>query len=253
MKLTFLGTGTSTGIPVIGCNCRVCTSSDKHDKRLRTSALLETTQGTRILFDCGPDFRQQILPFSFRPFDAILLTHEHYDHVGGLDDLRPYSIFGSQQIYANAICTRHIKERMPYCFAGNTPSGVPQLCLHEVSSGTPFNINELEILPIEVMHGPLPILSYRIGSFAYITDLKTISPESEQMLHGVDTLVLNALRHTPHVTHQTIDEAVALSQRIGAKNTYLIHFNHDAPLHREALEQLPKGIWPAYDGLQIEV
>lgn len=253
MTLTFLGTGTSTGVPVIGCKCRVCTSKDPRDKRLRTSALLDTKCGTRILFDCGPDFRQQMMDKDFRPFDAILLTHEHYDHVGGLDDLRPYSTFGNQQIYANHLCLKHLRERMPYCFGMKTPSGVPQLELHEAFSGQPFQVNELTILPIEVMHGPLPILGYRIADFAYITDLKTISNESKSMLHGVETLVLNALRHRPHVTHQTIDEAICLSQELGAKQTYLIHFNHDAPLHAEAEELLPSNVHFAYDGLQIEV
>lgn len=253
MRLTFLGTGTSTGTPVIGCRCRVCTSSDPRDRRLRTSALIDTEQGTRILIDCGPDFRQQILREEFRPFDAILLTHEHYDHVGGIDDLRPYNKFGRQPIYADGICLHHLRERMPYCFGRKTPSGVPELQLHEVRNGQPFRIKELEILPIEVMHGPLPILGYRIGRFAYVTDLKTISPESIAMLRGTDTLVLNALRHTPHVTHQTIGEAIDLSREIGARSTYLTHFNHDAPLQAEADTALPDGIRFAYDGLQIEV
>ncbi len=253
MELTFLGTGTSTGIPVIGCQCRVCASEDPRDRRLRCSALLDTEQGTRILIDCGPDFRQQIMGWDFRPFDAILLTHEHYDHVGGLDDLRPYSRFGSQHIYSNSICLNHIRQRMPYCFNHQAPSGVPELELHEVKSGEAFQVKELQILPIEVMHGKLPILGYRFNDFAYVTDLKTISPQSIDLLRGTRTLVLNALRYKPHVTHQTIEEAIALAHEIGAERTYLTHFNHDSPLHAESERLLPPHIRFAYDGLKIQV
>ncbi len=253
MTLTFLGTGTSCGVPVIGCGCEVCTSNDARDKRLRTSALLETTAGTHILIDCGPDFRAQALELPFQPFDAVLLTHEHYDHVSGLDDLRPYGVFGPQQIYGNARTLRTLRERMPYCFAKETPSTVPHLELHEISPGVAFRINELEILPVEVMHGTLPILGFRIGNCAYLTDLKTISKESMALLNGVETLIVNALRYKPHPTHQTIEDAIALSQHLKPRDTYLIHLNHDAPTQEEAERILPPHIHLAYDGLQIKV
>lgn len=251
MKLTFLGTGTSTGVPQIGCTCRVCTSTDPHDKRLRCSALIETEQA-RILLDCGPDFRQQMLQVDFKPLDAVLLTHEHYDHVGGLDDLRPYSVFGAVNLYAEKYVLEHLKERLPYCFAENKYPGVPQLALHAIAPHEKLQIKDAEITPIRIMHARLPILGYRINNLAYITDMKTI-PESElNLLQGIQVLVVNGLRHTPHNSHQTIEDACGFSQRIGAHHTYIIHMGHTIGLHDEEEALLPDRIHLAYDGLKIE-
>ena len=174
MKLTFLGTGTSCGVPVIGCQCEVCQSADPRDKRTRCSVLVETDQ-TRLLIDCGPDFRQQILPQPFRKIDGILITHSHYDHVGGMDDIRPYCQFGEINVYADPIAKQGMLQMLPYCFAENRYPGVPAIGLHEIHAHEPLTIGDLDIMPIEVMHGKLPILGYKIGTLTYITDMKTIA------------------------------------------------------------------------------
>ncbi|MBQ7156983.1 MAG: MBL fold metallo-hydrolase [Bacteroidaceae bacterium] len=252
MKLTFLGTGTSCGVPFIGCTCPICSSKDAHDKRLRTSALLEVN-GKHILFDCGPDFRQQMLSIPFHHIDAVLVTHEHYDHVGGLDDLRPYSVFGEVNVYAEDFCATHLEERIPYCFIPKEKRypGVPSLNLIRVEPHVPINVDGVEILPLRVMHGKLPILGFRVGSLAYITDMKTIDESEFEYLHGIDILVINGLRHKEHPSHQTIAEAVAFSRRIGAKQTYIVHLSHDAGFHAEEDAKLPDDIHIAYDGLVV--
>ena len=254
MKITFLGTGTSCGVPFIGCDCEVCTSTDQHDKRLRTSALVEI--GDRhILLDCGPDFRQQMLTVPFSKLDGVLVTHEHYDHVGGLDDLRPYMMFGEVNVYAEDFCATHLEERIPYCFTPKEKRypGVPSINLVRVEPHKPFNIEDIEIMPIRVMHGALPILGFRIGKMAYITDMKTIDGSEYAYLEGIDTLIVNGLRHKEHRSHQSIEDAIAFSKRIGAKVTYLIHMSHDAGLHAIEEAKLPPTFHYAYDGLVIEV
>lgn len=252
MTLRFLGTGTSQGVPVIGCDCEVCRSTDPRDKRLRTSALLETAT-TRILIDCGPDFRQQILQVPFKKIDGVLLTHIHYDHVGGLDDLRPFCRLGDVDIYANKATVDGLHTTMPYCFAEHLYPGVPKLRLHTIGKHRKFRIGDVDVMPVEVMHDKLPILGYRFGNMAYITDMKTISEEEYGYLQGVDTLVVNALRwEKPHHSHQLVKDAIAFSRRIGAKRTYLIHLTHDIGLHDEAQKRLPKDFYFAYDGLEIE-
>ena len=171
MKLRFLGTGTSNGVPVIGCTCKVCKSNNAKDKRLRTSALLET-ETTRILIDCGPDFRQQILPVPYKKIDGILITHIHYDHVGGIDDLRPFSWLSDLEIYANKDTCQGLRHNFPYCFKEHLYPGVPKLNLHTIVPHKAFSIGDCTVTPIEVMHGKMPIMGYRIGNFAYITDMK---------------------------------------------------------------------------------
>ena len=252
MKLTFLGTGTSCGVPTIGCECRTCTSTDPHDKRLRCSVLLETEQ-TRLLIDCGPDFRQQIMPHPFRRIDGILITHAHYDHMGGMDDIRPYCQFGEINVYADPIAREGMLQMLPYCFAEHRYPGVPAIQLHEILPHIPFTIGDMEIVPFQVMHHDLPILGYRIGSLAYITDMKTIAEEEIPYILGCDTLVVNALREKPHHSHQTLSEAVQFAQRIGARQTWLIHSSHDIGRHAEVNASLPSNIQLAYDGQVVEI
>ena len=252
MKLTFLGTGTSCGVPTIGCQCYTCSSTDPHDKRLRCSALIETEQ-TRLLIDCGPDFRQQIMSQPFRKIDGILITHAHYDHMGGMDDIRPYCQFGEINVYADPIARRGMLEMLPYCFAEHRYPGVPAIQLHEIHKHEAFRIGDLDIVPFQVMHHDLPILGYRIGPLAYITDMKTIDEREIPYIEGCDTLVVNALRQKPHHSHQTLDEAVAFARRIGARQTWLIHSSHDIGRHAEVNASLPATIQMAYDGQAIEI
>ena len=252
MRLTFLGTGTSCGVPTIGCQCYTCSSTDPHDKRLRCSALIETAQ-TRLLIDYGPDFRQQIMPQPFRKIDGILITHAHYDHMGGMDDIRPYCQFGEINVYADPIARQGMLQMLPYCFAEHRYPGVPAIQLHEIHPHEAFRIGDLEIVPFQVMHHDLPILGYRIGSLAYITDMKTIAPEELPYIEGCDTLVVNALRQKLHHSHQTLDEAVAFAKRVGARQTWLIHSSHDIGRHAEVNASLPANIQMAYDGQVIEI
>ena len=229
-KLRILGSGTSTGVPEIGCTCPVCTSTDPRDNRLRASSLLHTDDAV-ILIDCGPDFREQMLrASSFEKIDGVLVTHEHYDHVGGLDDLRPFGRF-ADKVYP----------------------GVPRIYLQEVEAGQVFHINRTEVLPLRVMHGRLPILGYRIGGrLGYITDMHMMPEESYEQLKGLDVLVMNALRPKPHPTLQSISEALEAAGRIGAKETYFIHMSHHAGLHADIEKRLPPHVHFAYDGLEID-
>lgn len=251
MMLRILGSGTSTGVPEIGCTCEVCTSVDPRDRRLRASALLET-EDARILIDCGPDFREQVLGLPFGKIDGVLITHEHYDHVGGLDDLRPFCRFGEIPIYAETDTAKRLRTRMPYCFMEHRYPGVPRIPLHEIEAGRSFFINHTEILPLRVMHGRLPILGYRIGNIGYITDMLTLPDESFEQLAGLDVLVMNALRvNAFHSTHQTLAEALEAAKRIGAKETYFIHMSHQIGRQAEIEKELPPHVHFASDGLNI--
>lgn len=248
MKITFLGTGTSCGVPVIGCECEVCKSEDARDKRTRCSILVETEQ-TRLLVDIGPDFRHQILPQPFRKIDGILITHSHYDHVGGMDDIRPYCQFGEINVYADPIAREAMLQMLPYCFAENRYPGVPAIGLHEIYPGEAIRLGDIDVLPFQVMHGKLPILGYRFDRFAYITDMKSIDDDQVALLAGVDTLVVNALRFDrPHHSHQLVDDAVAFARRVGARHTLLTHMCHDIGKHEEVNKRLPEGVELAYDG-----
>lgn len=252
MKLTFLGTGTSCGVPTIGCHCYTCSSKDPHDKRLRCSVLIET-ETTRLLIDCGPDFRQQIMDQPFRKIDGILITHAHYDHMGGMDDIRPYCQFGEINVYADPLARQGMLEMLPYCFAEHRYPGVPAIQLHEIHKHEAFRIGDLDVMPFEVMHHDLPIMGYRIGSLAYITDMKTIDAAEIPYIEGCSTLVVNALREKPHHSHQTLTEAVRFAQRINARQTWIIHSSHDIGRHAEVNASLPQNIQLAYDGQVVEV
>ncbi len=254
LKLTFLGTGTSVGVPMIGCHCRVCTSTDPRDKRLRCSALLQSDD-TNILIDCSPDFRQQMLRIGFEGrLDAVLITHEHYDHVGGIDDLRPYSYMHNLPLYADDYATEHLRQRLPYCLVVNRYPGVPQLTTEVIQPRVPFNVGDLEVMPLRVMHGRLPILGFRIGPLAYITDMTSMDNEDFELLKGIRLLVVNALHHEPHPTHQNVKDAIDFSHRLGEDlPTYLIHMSHHLGLHAEEDALLPRNIHFAYDGLTLEI
>lgn len=249
-----LGTGTSTGVPFIGCKCEVCRSTDSRDKRLRCSALVKVN-GTTILFDCGPDFRQQVLKLPFEKIDAVFLTHEHYDHIGGLDDLRPYRRFGEVNVYADEICGKHIVERIPYCFTPKEKRypGAPAINLEFIKPHIPINVNGVEVMPIQVMHGKLPILGFRVGDLAYITDMKTMETTELQYLIGVKYLIVNALRIDSHPTHQSLAEAITFTKLINPQKTYFIHMSHDIGLHANVNKELPFCMELAYDGMCLEL
>jgi phosphoribosyl 1,2-cyclic phosphate phosphodiesterase len=254
MKLRFLGTGTSTGNPEVGCRCEVCTSKDKKDERLRCSVLIEI-DGRHILIDCGPDFRMQMLEvFKTNPFeylDGVLITHEHYDHVGGLDDLRIFSRKGrAVDIYAEKYVVDAIKERLPYVFREHKYPGVPNLQMNAISD-QPFLIDKIKIIPIRLNHGYLPIFGYRIGNMAFLTDLKSIPETEYDKLRNLDVLIINALRDKPHIAHETVSDALENIRRIQPAKAYLIHMNHHFGLHEEMQKTLPPAVYIAYDGLEV--
>ena len=246
MNLLFLGTGTSTGVPQIGCNCKVCRSNSLKDKRLRASVLI-TDGATKLLIDCGPDLRQQLITYQVHSLSAILLTHDHYDHVSGLDDVRP---LGEAQLYAEKRVLDVIQRNMPYCFGENKYPGVPTIHLHQIDEKQ-FHVENTEIQPIRIMHAKLPILGFRIGNLAYLTDVKTIDDKAIEQLQNLDILVLNALRISKHISHLSLSEALEIAKKIGAKKTYFTHISHDMGLHNEVNNALPEGFFLAYDGLKI--
>lgn len=252
MKLTFLGTSTSVGVPLLGCGCEVCQSKDPRDFRLRCSALLET-DGRKILIDCGPDFRMQALRHSITHADAVLLTHEHYDHVGGLDDVRP---LGNTDIFAEERVLGAVRRVMPYCFGENRYPGSPVITLHEARPGEMLSLSDggspLSILPLRVMHNKLPILGYRIGDFAYITDASSLPEETIDALKGVRLLVLNALQLPAHPAHFSLGESVEIAKTVGAEQTFFTHFSHKIGLHALTDASLPEGMHLAYDNLTVE-
>lgn len=254
MKLTFLGTGTSTGVPQINCNCPTCSSTDPRDKRLRASALLSLDDNTDILIDCGPDFRTQAISNNISRIDAVLLTHCHYDHIGGLDDLRPfcYTIDGGLPLYADNIVVDTLHRVMPYCFSKEHYPGVPAYNLHQITPFVPFFIGSHEVTPIPVMHFHMPILGYRIGPFAYITDCSAISPEAIHAIEGLDTLVINALRIDRHPAHMNLSEALDVIKQVKPRQAFLTHLSHHMGPQASVERLLPDGVAIAVDGLTVD-
>ena len=252
MKVQFLGTGTSTGVPQIGCRCEVCRSNDLRDKRLRSSVRIEV-DGKVINIDCTPDFREQMMNMPFVKIDGILFTHEHYDHVGGIDDLRPFSQFGPVELYMENHLEEAVRERLPYCFATNKYKGVPELKIISINEKNNFLIGGIPVTTIRVMHYKLPILGFRIYNFVYLTDVKVIPEDQFVKLRDLDTLVISALRRKEHISHITLEESLKLADRINPKRLYLSHMSHEMGLHAEIEKELPENRYFAYDGLEIEI
>jgi len=253
VTVTFLGTGTSQGVPVIACDCGVCLSTDPHDKRLRSSIMIETDDKT-VVIDTGPDFRYQMLREKVKHLDAVVFTHEHKDHIAGLDDIRAFNYRQKSAIdvYATERVQAALKREFAYVFAEYKYPGIPQINLHTIGM-EPFDIGSLHFIPIEVMHYKLPVLGFRIGDFTYITDAKTVSATEAEKIKGTKILVINALQTQSHISHFTLDEAIAFAQQIGAETTYLTHISHNLGFHSVISGQLPKGIKLAYDGLKLHI
>lgn len=253
MKITFLGTGTSQGVPVISCTCEVCRSENPKDNRLRVSMLLETGDKT-IVIDSGPDFRYQMLRAKVKDLDAIVYTHEHKDHVAGLDDIRPFNYLLQKNIdiYATERVQEALKREFSYIFAEKVYPGTPKINIHTITNKI-FHIGKTEFIPLDIMHYKLPILGYRMGDFTYITDAKTIPQVSIDKIRGTKVLVVNALQREEHISHFTFEEAIAFANDIGAEMTYFTHISHNLGKHEDVEKELPPNIRLAYDGLKIEV
>lgn len=251
VEVTILGSGTSKGIPEIGCDCHACSSESPLDKRCRTSALVRVG-GLNILIDPSPDFRQQALNQKIYNIDAVLVTHSHYDHVGGIDDLRPFCAVKRLPMYVREDVDVELRRHYDYCFSEQKYPGVPTFNL-KIVGNTPFYIDGVKVIPIEVMHGKKPILGFRINNFAYITDAKHIDENEIEKLSGVDTLVVNALRVRDHFAHFTVNEALQLIEKVAPREAYLTHLNHEVGRHEEFDKRLPDNVHPAYDGLKLTV
>lgn len=253
LKITFLGTGTSQGIPVIGSRHPVCLSDDPKDKRLRVSVLMEIKEFTLVI-DCGPDFRQQMLSNNVEKLDAILFTHEHSDHTVGLDDIRPFFFKqGDIPVYAHQRVMTSLKRRFDYIFASeNKYPGAPSV-RENIIENIPFQVNEITVIPINAMHNRVQVFGFRIENFAYITDAKTIAPEEMKKLDGVEVLVINALRQEPHHSHFNLEEALDFIQKINPKRAFLTHISHLLGFHEEVEKSLPENVFLAYDNLKINI
>jgi phosphoribosyl 1,2-cyclic phosphate phosphodiesterase len=253
LKITFLGTGTSSGVPMIGCSCKVCTSTNKKDNRLRSSILVESAT-TKFVIDTTPDFRYQMLRANVTHLDAVLFTHPHKDHIAGLDDVRAFNFFTPKpmELYANSLTEEAIKREFAYAFSDKKYPGVPNLNINTINN-EPFYIGDILIQPILVWHIKMPVLGFRMGDFTYITDANKIEEEELQKIIGSKVLVLNALRKEKHISHFNLDEAVALAQQLQIPQTYFTHLSHQMGLHNEVNNELPKGICLGWDGLEVEM
>lgn len=254
MKISFLGTGTSQGVPVIACPCAVCHSTDVRDKRLRSSVLVSCA-GRNIIIDTGPDFRYQMLRQQVDHLDAVLMTHSHKDHIAGLDDVRAFNYAQQESIsiYANVETLSALEREFYYAFSAVKYPGVPQLDLEEIEALKPFHLFEQEVIPFEVLHYKMPVLGFRMGKFAYITDAKTVPQESMDVLQDVEVLVVNALQEMPHISHFTLEEALAFIQQVNPSRAYLTHISHRFGTHEYIQSKLPKNVFIAYDQLEIEL
>ena len=258
MTITFLGTGTSQGVPVIACPCQVCSSVDSHDKRLRTSALVTDSMGNNILVDIGPDFRAQMLLHKVTHLEAILVTHAHRDHVGGIDDIRPFNWVQKRnmEIFANTEALHSLQRDYHYIFEPHEYPGLPEATLHDVGDGEPFAVGSLTITPVKGMHKDLPVLGFRMDDksgekLAYLTDMNYIPLSEMEKLNGLDLLVINALRQQKHFSHFCLPEALDIIKACRPKHAYLTHMSHEMGLHAEVDSELPQGVNLAYDNLEV--
>lgn len=254
MKVTFLGTGTSQGVPFIGCDCAVCTSTDTRDNRLRTSVWVETPEAS-IVIDSGPDFRQQMLRAHVRKLDAIIFTHGHKDHTAGMDDVRAYNFHDGRamEVFATEATQEVLHREFQYVFQELSYPGLPQVNLNTITASEPFSINGLQIVPIRVLHYKMEVLGFRINDFTYITDANYITMEEMNKAKGSKAFVLNALRHQEHPSHYTLSQAIEVATAIGAENTYFTHISHQLGLHAEIEKGLPEKMHLAYDGLTLHL
>ena len=253
LKVTFLGTGTSIGVPVITCDCPVCQSSDPHDKRMRTSVMLEVN-GFTFVIDCGPDFRIQMLRENVNTLDAVIFTHEHRDHIAGLDDIRAFNYVLNKKIdiYGTRQVMEAIQTEFPYIFSESRYFGAPQLTIHPIDE-KPFTVRNIEFIPIKVLHEKLPVTGFRVGDFTYITDASFISEKELEKIKGSKVIVLNALRNSRHVSHFSVGEAVDILTKLNPEAAYLTHLSHFVGLHDEVNSKLPDFIRLAYDGLTLSI
>nr|MBS0037984.1 MBL fold metallo-hydrolase [Saprospiraceae bacterium] len=253
-ELTFLGTGTSQGVPVIGCDCDVCKSENSRDKRLRTSALIRTPDQTLVI-DVGPDFRQQMLREKVENIDAVLLTHEHNDHIIGLDDVRPYNFMQRKgiDIYGTERVMKEVKLRFPYVFDANPYPGAPSVDIHLIKPFEEFFVKNMKILSLPVLHGSWPVMAFKMGPVVYITDARYIEDEVIDAVKGCEVLVLNTLRKKSHHSHLSLEQGIEMSQKIGAKSTYFTHISHTMGSHEVVTRELPDNIHLAYDGLKVSL
>ncbi len=253
MKITFLGTGTSQGVPVIGCDCEVCLSTDSKDVRLRTSVMIES-ETTTIVIDSGPDFRQQMLRAGVKKLDALLFTHSHKDHVAGMDDIRAFNYLQKKaiDIYATEATQQVLRREFEYVFSGVYYPGIPEINLHTFQAKDEIVIGDIRLKTIEVMHYKMPVIAFIINELAYITDANYISPATMKAIENSNILILNALRREPHISHFTLSEAIEIASKTQAQKVYFTHISHQLGLHASVCEELPEGIQLAYDNLQLE-